>query len=76
MAEINSFRDVIELWPSRQAMASDVPAPASTVSKWWQRDSIPSEWWSSVLNTDTAKSNEITSDKLTVLAARETAEAR
>ena len=54
MSEIGSFRAIIELWPSREAMSADVGAPATAVTKWGQRNSIPAEWWSAVLATDRA----------------------
>ena len=77
MNDLTSFRTVIELWPSREAMASDIPGASGwTVSKWWQRDLIPAEWWSAVLSTDRAISACVTADLLTALAAREPAEAR
>lgn len=76
MADFNSFRDVIELWPSKEAMASDVSAKASTVSKWWQRGSIPAEWWSRVLDTEKASTAGLNADLLTRFAARETEEIR
>jgi hypothetical protein len=66
---------VIELWPSKEAMALDVSSRASTVSKWWQRDSIPADRWSAVLSTDRARGAGLTSDALTSLAAREEARA-
>lgn len=77
MADLTSFRTIIELWPSREAMAADLSgAGASTVSKWWQRDSIPAEWWSAVLSTDKASENGVSAETLTALAAREIAESR
>lgn len=76
MSDLSSFRTVIELWSSREAMAADIGAGSSTVSKWWQRDSIPAEWWSAVLSTDTAASSRLTAEVLTALAAREVAEVR
>ncbi len=75
MADLDSFRTVIELWPSREALASDLQVRASAVSKWWQRDSIPAERWSSLLETGVAKSKGVTAETLTALAARESAEA-
>lgn len=71
-----SFRSIIELWPSRDAMAADIGAKAPAISKWWQRDSIPAEWWSAVLGTPKAADSGVTADLLTALAAREVAEAR
>ena len=70
MPDLVSFRSVIELWPSREAMSSDVGARASTVRKWWQRDNVPSEWWQAILATDKAKASGLTANALTALAAR------
>lgn len=71
-----SFRSIIELWPSREAMAADIGANASAVSKWWQRDGIPAEWWAAVLTTDRAITAGLTAEQLTGLAAREPIAAR
>lgn len=78
MTDLTSFRSIIELWgTSRDALAAELPgATATQVSKWWQRDSIPAEWWSALLGTERAIAAGVTSDILTALAARETAEAR
>jgi len=80
---VSSFREVIGLWApgstleaSLNALASDVGAPVTAVRKWWQRDRIPAEWWSSVISTRTADSNGITAGILARLAAREPVEAR
>ena len=76
MSDLSTFRDVIELWPSREAMAADIGAGASAVSKWWQRDGIPAEWWSAILATGIANDNRVTAGVLTAIAAREVIEAR
>jgi len=76
MAEMSSFREVMALWSSTDALASDVGAPVTAVRKWWQRERIPAEWWASVLSTNTAESHGITADLLAQLAAREPLEAR
>ena len=76
MTDLATFRSIIELWPSREAMAADIGAGASAVSKWWQRDSVPAEWWSAMLATEVATANCVTAELLIALAARETAEAR
>lgn len=76
MTDLATFKEVIELWPSREAMASDIGAASWAVSKWWQRDSLPAEWWSRVLGTDRAAKAGLTAEHLTFLAAREPAEAR
>jgi hypothetical protein len=75
MSDLTSFRSIIELWDSRDAMAADVGAGGwSVVSKWWQRDNIPAEWWSAVLATEKAVAAGVSADLLTRLAAREVAE--
>lgn len=78
MTDLASFRAIIELWGnSREAMAAELPGTTATqISKWWQRDSIPPEYWSEVLATGKAKEAGVTADLLTTLAAREPAEAR
>ena len=76
MTEFASFRSIIELWPSRETMAADIGAKAAAVSKWWQRDSVPAEWWSAVLATEIAAGAGLDAAALTALAAREQVEAR
>jgi len=84
MSDISSFRDVMALWgapgstldASLNALASEVGAPITAVRKWWQRERIPAEWWSSVLSTETADSKGVTAELLARLAAREPLEAR
>lgn len=76
MVEFRNFRDVVELWPSREAMAADVSEHAWVISKWWQRRSIPADRWSVILLTDRAREAGLTSDTLIALAAREPAEVR
>lgn len=74
--EPKTFRAIIELWPTRESLSEEIGARASTVSKWWQRDTIPAEWWSSVLNTERARLAGLTAENLASLAARELAEVR
>lgn len=69
---MNSFRSIIELWPTREEMAVDIGAKPSAVSKWWQRDSIPAEWWSAVLASPLSGEAGLTAEILTSLAARTT----
>lgn len=76
MADSTSFRSVIELWSSKEAMAADLGARANNVSKWWQRDSIPAEWWSAILATEIARTAGLTADLFTELAKREPVESR
>ena len=76
MTDFATFRSIIELWPSREAMAADVGAGLWAVRKWLTRNSIPSEWWSAVLATEVAARAGVTAEILTALAAREPVEAR
>lgn len=78
MADLTSFRTIIKLWGAdRIALASELPgATATQVSKWWQRDSIPAEWWSALLGTEKAMAAGVSADLLARLAAREVAEVR
>jgi hypothetical protein len=68
---LTSFRSVIELWDSREAMAADVGANNWAVIKWFKRDNIPSEWWLLVLSTEQARAAGATSDLFARLAARD-----
>lgn len=65
-----SFRDIIDLWPSPDALAGDVGAKAETVRKWRQRDSIPAEWWLPVIEAGRKQGHEVTADLFTQLAGR------
>lgn len=76
MSQITSFKDVIDIWPSHGAMAADIGASEWMIPKWSQRNNIPSEWWASVLATDRARASLVTAELLTLIAAREPAEAR
>jgi hypothetical protein len=67
---ISSFRALIKLWPSYERMAADIGAKSSTVSKWWQRDSVPAEWWAPILSTDIAIKSRLRPETLIDLAAR------
>lgn len=71
VSAMNSFRSIIELWPTRDELAGEIGATPSQVSKWWQRDSIPSEWWAALLSTSKAQVANVSADTLTALAARD-----
>lgn len=45
----HDHRDIIDSWPSRTVMAEDVGASYDTVKKWFQRNSIPAEYWLKVV---------------------------
>lgn len=70
MSEIGSFKAVIELWPTREALAAELGEDSRLISKWWQRDKIPADRWAEVLALPTAASGGVTADLLTDLASR------
>lgn len=74
-ADIFSFREIIGLWPSPEAMADDIGAKAPAVRKWGQRDRIPSEWWDSILGSDVAGRNGLTAELMARLSAEKRAPA-
>jgi hypothetical protein len=59
-----SFRDIMNLWPSTDAMADEFGVSTMAVRKWWQRYRIPLEYWSEVLAAPRVKSAHITLDQL------------
>jgi hypothetical protein len=69
-SQITSFRALIELWASGDAMASDIGAGKAAVAKWRQRDSVPAEWWSPILATGIASAAGVKAETLIALAAR------
>ncbi len=70
MSEIGSFRAVIGLWPSAEAMAAEIGAGPFAARKWATRNRIPDDWWSAVLASPTAQAAGVTADLLVELAAR------
>lgn len=64
MSKPRSFSDIVDLWPTRDALASEVGASHEAVRKWAQRDFIAAEWWPSLLKTSRAKSAGVTADLL------------
>jgi len=72
--KITSFSELIELWDTREALASDLGVKAFVVSKWWQRDSVPADWWSAILATDVAVKAGLKAETFVALAARKATE--
>ena len=65
-----SFTEIVELWPSADAMAVELGAKVETVRKWRQRDSIPAEWWLLVVRGARRHGHDLSVDALATLAAR------
>lgn len=68
---METFQDVIDLWPSRAALALDVDATPAQVSKWWQRDSVPGEWWAPIVLAARRRGHKISANQLAQIAARD-----
>ena len=64
---MNTFTDIIALWPSHRAMAADIGAGHWQVAKWSQRDNIPPEWWTVIV--ERAPAAGLTVDRLAQIAA-------
>lgn len=65
-----SFREIIGLWPSPDALAGELGAKVETVRKWRQRDSIPADWWLSVIEAGKTRGQALTSEQFAVIASR------
>jgi hypothetical protein len=65
-----TFKSVVDLWPSPDAMAADLGVKVETVRKWRQRDSIPAENWLAIVQIANRNGHRITVNDLAVLAAR------
>jgi len=46
---MNTFRSLIDLWPSLGELAKDSGQSYETVCKWRQRDSIPAIHWMTII---------------------------
>lgn len=67
---MQTFREVMDLWPDTATLASDVGAPPYRVRKWRERDSIPSPEWRKLIEAAEAKGYPVTADLLADLASR------
>lgn len=76
---ITSFRDIVELWGPKDAhrsrinMGADIGVSAMLVTKWWQRDWVPPEYWTAILATEKAKEAGLSADLLAEIASRRAA---
>jgi hypothetical protein len=69
-----SFRSVVALWASCEALAADIGAPATAVRKWSQRDRIPADWWVPIVESEIGKANGVTVEILARLIREPAAE--
>ena len=50
MSEMKT-REIIDLWPDRQALAQDLEIPLSVVRSWYHRQRIPPERYEDVVTS-------------------------
>lgn len=46
---VKTHKEIIDLWPSGQALAADLDEKYDTVMKWGYRGNIPAEKWQGVV---------------------------
>ena len=64
---MKSNKQIIELWPSRQDLASDIDEKVETVRKWWQRDSIPAPSWDALIRAAKLRKYPVTAQDLVTI---------
>jgi len=67
-----TFRQIIDLWPTMSALATDVGLQDKyqTVAAWKRRDSIPPDYWRSVVEAAKRRDLPVTYETLANAAAR------
>jgi hypothetical protein len=63
-----SFKEIIELWPTRAQLARAIDIKAEVVVKWHQRDFIPPEYWLRIVSASSEFSQPVTLYALAALA--------
>jgi hypothetical protein len=66
----DSFTAVIGLWPTVEAMAIDLHTHSQVVRQWKARNSIPSPFWATILETRVARRERLTATLFVQLADR------
>ena len=66
---MNTFKEVIKQWPNYDALASDLGVSYATVTKWYERQNIPAEYWIALIGAARARRYRgITAQKLAELS--------
>ena len=47
---MQTFSDVLALWPSRAEVAADCGVSYGVVKQWWRRESVPPEYWTALID--------------------------
>ena len=68
---MQTFKEIIRLWPSCEALGADVGASGNTVRKWLFRDSVPGTHWASLVKSASERGiTGVTVDLLAKIADR------
>jgi hypothetical protein len=67
MRQINSFRQIIDWWPTQSALAVELDVSRHVVQQ-WKRMGIPAGYWQALLETKIARRNRLTAAVLVRLA--------
>lgn len=52
---VDSFRGIIDMWPTRNALADEVMVKAVSVRAWHMHDSIPGRYWLRIVRAARAR---------------------
>lgn len=67
--DIQSFSEIVNLWPAAKVLAEDIGEKPETVRKWRSRNRIPSVKWQAVINAAKKRRYPVTSNLLIQLDA-------
>lgn len=69
MRKIDTYEDVIGLWPSARVMAEEVGVHPEAVPGWKKTNSIPAKYWLRIIDTPTARRAKLSLKRLAEMAA-------
>tara|TARA_R110000824_G_scaffold393340_1_gene592451 strand:- start:201 stop:416 length:216 start_codon:yes stop_codon:yes gene_type:complete len=67
---MNSYKEIIEQWPSAQEFGTDVGVTGSLARVWKSRNTLPPRHWNLVVEKGQARGIDISLDLLAELAER------
>lgn len=70
MRYMESFSDIVKTW-GREVMAADLGIPKERVRAWERFDTIPDEYWKSILEKAPGRNIPVSPDLLIELASRD-----
>lgn len=68
---METFKDLLDQWPSMEALAGDVGATVHRVRKWRVRNRVPAEYWDALLRAAGEREIAATPELLVSLAAEQ-----